>query len=302
MDMPQQLQCFVRVAELASFTLAAEDIGVPRATVSMAIQRLEKEVGARLLQRTTRRVSLTPDGQIFYERARELLADLEETLGLFKSAPAQISGRLRIDLPLGIARHLVIPALPDFFAAYPAIQLELSSTDRQVDLIREGFDCVLRVGQLEDSSLIARPLGALRQVNCASPAYLERWGEPQQLADLAHHRLVHYQTRFGSKPSGFEYQKDRATGILNQPMSGHLSVNNSDAYAAACLAGLGIVQAPLAGLAPYLQSGQLVEIMPTITPPALPVSLLYASRRQMAQRVQIFSNWLQEVLEPYLAQ
>ncbi|MEY4767203.1 MAG: hypothetical protein RI907_3876, partial [Pseudomonadota bacterium] len=184
---PDTLRVFVRVAELASFTQAASSLGLPKASASMAVQRLEARLGTRLFHRTTRRVQLTPDGQAFYERSKDLLADLDEMQTLFHPASGGLRGRLRVDMPMRIAHEVVMPELPTFLAQHPELNLELSSTDRRVDLVREGFDCVLRVGGLGDSSLVARPVGQAAMVNLASPAYLARHGEPRALADLARH-------------------------------------------------------------------------------------------------------------------
>ncbi len=294
------MQIFVRVAEMASFTRAADSLGVPKASVSLAVQQLESRVGARLLQRTTRRVQLTPDGQAFLARCQDLLADMDELDQMFRDDETGVHGRLRVDLPLAVARDLVMPRLPDFLAQHPGIALELGSTDRRVDLVGEGFDCVLRVGPLADSSLVARHLGYFRQGNCASPAYLERHGVPVSPEALAGHRIVHYSSTLGDKPAGFEYI-DPASGELRvQRLPASLVVNNSDAYRAACLAGLGIIQAPLHGMQPLLVSGQLVEILPEYRPPALPVTLLFGNRRHLAKRVRLFMNWLAEVLQPCL--
>lgn len=293
------LHTFTRVAELASFTQAAAQLGLPKASVSLAVQQLEAQLGTRLLLRTTRRVQLTPDGQVFYERCKDVLADLDELQGLFRQQPAQLSGRLRVDMPVGTARQLVLPNLPGFLRAHPGVHLELSCTDRRVDLVREGFDCVLRVGALEDSGLIARPLGQLPQSNCASPAYLAAAGTPRRLEDLAQHQLVHYQPQLGGRQTGWEWVDDKGqTRTLAMP--GALSVNSTEAYQGACLAGLGLIQAPTAGLRGLLEQGLLVEVLPGFRAPPLPVSLLYPHRRQLARRVQVFMDWLAEVLRPYL--
>ncbi|MDG6693142.1 LysR family transcriptional regulator, partial [Staphylococcus aureus] len=171
MDKIHAMRLFVRVAELESFTRAAETLSLPKGSVSRQVQALESALGTRLLHRTTRRVHLTQDGQVYYERARDLLANLDELDGLFLHDPASVSGRLRVDMPVAVAQNVVIPRLPEFLHHYPGIALELSSSDRLVDVVREGFDCVVRVGQLKDSGLVARPLGKLSQVNCASPDY-----------------------------------------------------------------------------------------------------------------------------------
>lgn len=214
MDQLDAMRMFMRVAELESFTRSAEQMCMPKATLSAAIRRLEEQLGARLLHRTTRRVQLTTDGQLCYARCQALLADMEEFNGLFRPH-GQLSGQLRVDMPSRMARHLVIPALPAFLAAHPDLQLMLSSTDRRVDLVREGFDCVVRVGELESSRLVARPLGHYRQINCASATYLARHSIPQTLADLAGHRLVHYGAVPGDREAGFEYlQADGTRAVL----------------------------------------------------------------------------------------
>jgi DNA-binding transcriptional LysR family regulator len=299
MIQPDAMRQFARVAELASFTQAAESLGCPKATVSATVQRLERQLGTRLLHRTTRRVQLTQDGQAFYERCKDVLADLEELEQLFLPTPAALRGRLRVDLPVGAARLLVLPRLPEFMAAHPQLEIELSCTDRRVDLVREGFDCVLRVGALGDSSLVARPLGWLRQLNLASPEYLRVHGVPQSLEDLAGHRLIHYASVLGQRSAGFEYV-DAAGQACSLPMAGTLTVNNSEAYEAACLAGAGLVQVPVPGLSELVAQGRLVELLPQFQAPPLPVSLVYAHRRQLPQRVQVFMNWLSEVMRPHL--
>ncbi|WP_287876812.1 LysR family transcriptional regulator [Aquitalea sp.] len=301
MNQLDSMQIFVRVAELSSFTAAAESLGLPKATVSLAVQQLENLLGTRLLHRTTRSVQMTQDGRAVFERSKDLLADFAELQLLFRKEPSAVSGRLRVDMPIAIARDLVIPNLSAFLRQHPALELELSSTDRRVDLVREGFDCVLRVGALLDSSLIARPLGQYHMINCASPAYIAEYGLPASLADLSHHHLVHYLTNFGGREPGFEYLDPDTPGSMRHvPMGGVLTVNNSEAYTAACLAGLGIVQSPEPGMRSYLANGQLVELLPAYRPAPMPVSLVYANRRHLPQRVQVFMSWISSLLQPRL--
>lgn len=292
------IRIYAKVATLASFSRAAEQLGLPKASVSTAVQRLEAEVGVRLLHRTTRTVRMTPDGEQFLERCQVLLADADELQTLFQRAPASLRGRLRVDLPTGFARHVVIPRLLDFLAAHPLLEIELSSTDRRVDLVHEGFDCVLRVGPLHDSGLVARPLGALPLANLASPTYLRAHGVPQTLDDLQHHRLVRYVQRLGAAPLGWEYHDGVAYRSLEMP--GVITVTNTDAYEAACLAGLGLIQAPTLGLQDAIDSGALVEVMPGLTGEPMPVSLVYPSRRHLPRRVQAFMTWLTGVAQPFL--
>jgi DNA-binding transcriptional LysR family regulator len=301
MHLIEWMTAFTRVAELGSFTQAAQALGWPKASVSLAVQRLESELGTRLLHRTTRRVQMTQDGAALYERGKDLLADIDELRTLFNPAASGLRGRLRVDMPLGVARNMVLPRLPGFLAAHPGLEIELSSTDRRVDLVREGFDCVLRVGTLTESSLIARPLGLYRQVNCASAGYVAEHGRPRGLADLARHFIVHYQLTLGSKAAGFEIEDAQAVGGSRfVPMPGNMTVNNSEAYLGACLAGLGIIQVPLPGVQALLAEGRLVEVLPRLRAPPMPVSLLYAHRRQLPRRVQVFMAWIQEVMRPHL--
>lgn len=291
---PELLQIYARVAELASFTQAADSLGLPKASVSQAVQQLEATLGTRLLLRTTRRVQTTPDGQLFYERCKDVLADVDELQSMFQLGSQTLRGRLRVDMPSGVARQQVLPRLGEFLAMHPLLDVELSSTDRRVDLVREGFDCVLRVGRLEDSALVARPLGKLVQLNCASPAYLAAHGTPRSLKDLVNHRLVHYVPTLGAKSVGWEYVQDGRTQRL--PMTGALTVNDTGAYAAACVAGMGLIQAPAIGMQPLIAQGLLVEVLPEWRAPAMPMSLLYAHRRHLPRRVQVFMNWLAELL------
>ncbi|HAU81841.1 LysR family transcriptional regulator [Stenotrophomonas sp. TWI273] len=298
MDRLDHLRCFLRVAELGSFTGAADSLGLPKASVSLAVQRLEAEVGVQLLHRTTRRVQLTADGAQFQTRAHDLLHDMDDLQGMFRVDTSQLKGRLRVDMSSGLARQLVIPQLPDFLAQHPGVEIELSGTDRRVDLIREGFDCVLRVGPLDDNTLVARPLGQLRIINCASPAYLAARGTPATLDDLASHALVHYVGTLGQRSPGFEYHDGEAYRSL--PMGGAVTVNSGDGYTAAALAGLGIIQVPLLGARPALTAGTLVEILPGLQAEPMPVTLLYAQRRHLPRRVAAFMDWAAAVIRPEL--
>ncbi|MEJ8846703.1 LysR family transcriptional regulator [Variovorax rhizosphaerae] len=292
------LQTFVKVAELGSFTRAAEQLGLPKSRVSASVQQLEAQLGTRLLHRTTRTVRMTPDGEQFLERAQALLADAEELRTLFQQAPSSLRGRVRVDLPTGLARGVVIPRLPEFLAAHPQLEIELSTTDRRVDLVHEGFDCVLRIGQLQDSGLVARRLGQLVQGNYASPAYLAQFGTPHTLEDLARHRLVRWAPTLGGAAAGWEYHDGERYRLLEMP--GVITVNHTDAYQAACLAGLGIIQAPCTGAVAALAAGLLVEVMPGFTAQPMPVSLVYPNRRNLSKRVQALMDWLANVLTPHL--
>ena len=297
MDRLDHLRSFLRVAELGSFTAAAEQLGLPKASVSLAVQRLEAEVGVQLLHRTTRRVRLTADGAQFQQRARDLLDDMEDLQGMFRR-DTQLKGRLRVDMSSGLARQLVIPRLPGFLERHPGLEIELSGTDRRVDLVREGFDCVVRVGPLDDNTLVARPLGVMHIVNCASPAYLATHGVPCSLEDLSRHALVHYVGTLGQRSPGFEYHDGQA--YRSVPMRGAITVNSGEAYSAAALAGLGIIQVPRLGARVALAAGTLVEILPECVAEPMPVTLLYAQRRHLPRRVAAFMDWLAALVTPEL--
>jgi len=293
---------FIRVAEMGSFTHAADSLGIQKGRASTAVRRLEEDVGVRLLHRTTRSVQLTEDGRAFHARARVLLADVDDLHSMFAGDRVALRGRLRVDLPTELARTTIVPALPEFMATYPELELEVSSTDRQVDLVQEGFDCVLRIGPIGDETLIARPLGQLRMVNAASPAYLARYGIPQSLEDLGlqEHRTIHYSRTLGSKPYGWEYPDSDGGNYATLPLPGALHVNSVQTYEAAGLAGMGLMQAALSGIRRHFESGALVEILPDFRPEPLDVSLVVAHRHNLSRRVRAFMKWIEEVLTPYL--
>ncbi|UYL09670.1 LysR family transcriptional regulator [Bdellovibrio sp. SKB1291214] len=298
MDRIENMHIFMKVAELGSFTGASEHLSLPKATVSNAIQQLENNLGTRLFHRTTRKVQLTQDGMTFFERCRDLLSDVDEVENLFKKDASQVHGRIRIDMGAAMARNAVVPKLPQFLKMYPDVQIELSCSDRKVDLVREGFDCVIRVGNLADSGLIARPLGKFAIGNYASTEYLEKYGRPRKLEDLQNHYLVHYVQSWGGKPDGFEYFDGEKYRTL--AMKSKITVNNVDSYTAACLAGLGIIQAPSVGKNDFLHKKKVEEILPKLRAEAMPVSIVYPHRRNVAKRVQVFMDWLESILKDYV--
>ncbi|AZF33537.1 LysR family transcriptional regulator YhjC [Pseudomonas sp. R4-35-07] len=298
MNKLELLRTFVRVTELSSFTQAGESLGLPRSTVSEQVRTLEELLGARLLQRTTRRVQATQDGRVLYERSKDLLAHMEELEGLFRQDETQLAGSIRVDMPNAMARTLIVPNLPPFMERHPLIDMQISSSDRQVDLIAEGFDCVVRVGAQPDQSVVARRVCSLPMVNCVSAAYVQRYGRPETLADLEHHQLVHYVRPLGARSAGFEYVQGGKVQRL--PMAGRVTVNSTDAYQAACLGGFGIIQVPRLGICELLSSGELVAVLPDYPAPPLDVSLLYAGQRHLPLRVRVFMEWLAATLHAHL--
>lgn len=297
----EPLVIFARVAELKSFTQAAESLGIQKGRASMVVRELEQELGATLLHRTTRSVQLTEDGRAFYARARDLLAEADDLRSMFTTSGMPLKGKLRVDMPAILAQSVVIPALPQLLEAHPELEIELSSTDRRVDLVQEGFDCVVRLGPIVDETLIARPLGHLRMINAASPRYLSRFGRPETLEDLLYqrHRMVHYIRNFGSKPDGWEYPSD--DGYKSLMLPGAVTVNSVPAYHDAGLAGLGLIQGGYPSLLTHIQRGALIEILPDLRPEPITASFVVAHRRNLSPRVRAFMNWTEEVLRPYFA-
>ncbi|RXO48011.1 LysR family transcriptional regulator [Salmonella enterica] len=295
MDKIYAMKLFVRVAERESFSRAAEDIGLPKGSISRQIQALEHQLGIRLLHRTTRRVQLTQDGMVYYERAKDLLSNLDELEGLFQPDPASISGKIRVDIPPCLANSLIMPRLPTFLHQYPGIALELCSNDRQVDLLREDFDCVVRTEPLHAPGILTRPLGKLRMVNCASPQYLARFGYPENLDDLASHAVVHYSLTPGVSSPGFAFETPH--GMQWVKTGGMLTVNSTETWHTACLAGLGIIQTPRIAVREALRAGTLIEILPQYRAAPLPVTLHYPHRRNLSRRVHLFMVWLTETIK-----
>ena len=295
------LRIFTRVADMGSFTRAADSLGIHKGRASTAVRELEAAVGIRLLHRTTRSVQLTGDGRSFHSRARDLLAEFDDLHSMFAGDRAALHGHLRIDLPTEVARTVIVPALPEFLDAHPDLQLQLSSTDRQVDLVQEGFDCVLRIGPVGDETLVVRPLGRLRMVNAASPAYLARHRVPRSVADLTsqNHRTIHYSGTLGAKPHGWEYPTGDG-GYATVPLPFALHVNSVQTYEAAGVASLGLIQAALLGVRHHLESGALVEVLPDLRPEPLDIAFVVAHRSNLSRRVRTFMKWTTQVLTPYL--
>ncbi|KQT47182.1 transcriptional regulator [Devosia sp. Leaf420] len=291
MDRLDCMRVFSRVLERRSFTAAAEDLALPRSTVTDAVKQLEARLGVSLLQRTTRSVTPTLDGEAYHRSCLAILAEVEAAESTFLGAKPK--GLLRVDVHGTLARHFVMPRLPEFLETYPEIELFISEGDRLVDLVREGIDCVLRVGVPHDSDMIARRIATLPEATLASPAYLEKFGTPEKLDDLPHHRMVGFRSTAtgGVLPLLFEINGKVREAML--PMT--LTVTGAETYYAACLRGLGLIQIPRYHAAPALASGEIVEILPTIKPPSTPVSVLYPRDRQLSPRVRVLIDWLVKV-------
>lgn len=294
MDRLQAMKVFARIVEANSFTAAADSLKMPRTTVTTAIQNLESYLGVRLLNRTTRKLSLTPDGETFYERCLRILAEVDDAEACFSGDGAGLRGRLRIDMPCNIGRNILIPRIGEFRERYPEIELALGIGDRRVDLVGEGVDCVVRIGDLDDSSLIARRVGTFRRLICASPDYFSRYGEPRDLTDLSHHKAVHYISWRTGRPYPWEFLVGGECREVK--MEGDVSVNDCDAYVACGHQGFGLIMPPRFMVYGSLQSGALVEVLKGESLCAVPIHVAYPQTRNVSPKVRCFTRWVADVL------
>ena len=288
MDRFEAMRLFVRIVERRSFTQAAADLDLPRSTATEAVQQLEARLGARLLQRTTRQVSPTLDGEAYYQRCLRLLDELDEAESAFRQRAPR--GLLRVDVQGALARRFVLPGLPDFLATYPELTLQLTEGDRLVDLVREGVDCVLRIGDLSDSAMVARRVALLPEVTCAAPAYLDRHGTPRTPEDLAGHRMVGFLQPGAGRPYPLELTLDGKTREI--AVQADVVVNSAENTVAMGLLGLGLIQVPRYRVEDALADGTLVEVLTDHPPTPTPVSLLYPRSRQLSPRVRVFIDWV----------
>jgi DNA-binding transcriptional LysR family regulator len=294
MDRFDAMRVFTRVLERRSFTLAAEDLGLPRSTLSDVVKQLENRLGVRLLQRTTRHVTPTLDGEAYYQRCLSILAEVEDAEAAFGGAKPK--GLLRVDVQGTLARHWVLPRLPEFFRTYPDLEMRMSDGDRFVDLIREGVDCVLRVGALPDSDMIARRLALLDEATMAAPSYIEAHGMPAHPSELQHgHCMVGFHSSATGSVLPLEFIIDGRPSTMALPSM--MAVTGADSYYAAAELGLGLIQAPRYRAEADLRAGRMIEVLPDFPPSPTPVSVLYPRSRQLSPRVRVFIDWLAAVFE-----
>lgn len=295
MDRFQAMQIFTRVVEANSFTLAADTLGLPRSTITTTIQGLERQLRTKLLNRTTRRLSLTPDGASYYERCIRILADVEDAESSLHDATRGPRGRLRIDTLPSIGRLILIPALCDFHERYPDIELAIGMSDRPVDMVQDAVDCVIRIGELKGPTLVGKRIGTLEVVTCATPSYIERYGEPTTLQELDQHRGVHYFSNTTGRNLDWSFSVDgQAVDIA---ANGIISVNDSEAYMTCGLQGFGIIQLPRYMVSPHLESGALREVLTQWAPAAMPISVAYLHNRHLSPKVRVFVDWVAELFQ-----
>ncbi|MFS8037507.1 LysR substrate-binding domain-containing protein [Xanthobacter sp. AM11] len=294
MDQLAAMRAFVRVVETGSFTRAADLLGMPKATLTKHIQGLETHLRTRLMNRTTRRVTVTPDGAAYYERALAILSDVDELDGSMSSSQASPRGRLRIDLPPSLAIIILIPALPDFLARYPDIEVDVGCTDRPVDLLGENVDCVIRAGTLGDPSLIARRIGEIPFVAVASPGYIARHGAPRHPRELED---GHFVVRYFSAHTGRHYPFEFRRGDETLEVQGRyrIACNEGTAYLAAGLAGAGVLMAPAYMVQEHVGSGALVPVLCGWDTDPLPVHVVYPPSRHLSNRLRVFVDWVAQL-------
>ena len=289
MDLLQAMRVFARVVEAQSFTRAADTLDLPRSTVTSVIQQLEAHLQARLLNRTTRKISLTAEGAIYHEHCVRMLEEIEEAELRLRDGGRKVKGVLRVDVPGPVGRQLLIPHLKEFHARHPDLELVIGMTDRQVDLVGEAVDFVLRVGTLRDSSLVARRLGLFAAVTSASPVYLARRGMPATLDDLVHHLGVNYFSGTTGRTTEFDFLVEGRSRQL--AMRSTVSVNDGDAYVACALQGFGLIQTPRYMVRSHFASGALQEVLPDNPPAAMPLSLVYLKSRHVPPKLRAFIDW-----------
>lgn len=294
MDKFSAMQAFVRVVEAGTFTKAADSMSMPKPTVTRLIQTLEKQLDTKLLHRTTRKVMVTADGAAYYERAGRLLSEIEELEASMSRAKATPRGRLKVDIPAALGIGVVIPALPDFFARYPEIQLDLGVSDRPVDLISDNVDCVIRGGLITDESMVARHIGEVHLISCASPIYLKRYGAPTHPSDLEKtHKMVIFISPKTGRLHTTTFSKDGKSIEINAQYN--IAINDSNAYVAAGLAGLGVMHALTFLVHEHISSGALEPLMTDWSTEPVPIHAVYPPNRHLSNKVRVFVDWIAEV-------
>jgi len=299
MDKLQAMEVFTQVVDAGGFTRAAEILQLPKATVSTLVRNLETALSVKLLNRTTRQISLTADGAAYYERCLRILAEVRDAEDSLSKTHASPSGRLRIDVPSALGRHLLMPALPQFLARYPDINLEVGCSDRPVDLIEEGVDLAVRGGALADSTLVARRIGQLHFVTCAAPSYIALHGRPHHPNDLLQHDCVNYFSAKTGKISEWDFARNGERIQMRLP--GRIAVNDSNAYMTATLSGMGVAQMAAFALCPYLQSGELELLLEDWTIDPLPLHVVYPQNRHLSAKVRVFVEWISELFADHPA-
>jgi len=297
MNKLQAMQVFVRVAETGGITRAADSLQIPKATATSLIQQLEAALGVKLLNRTTRRVSVTTDGAAYYPRCLAILDQIRETEESLAHRHASPQGRLRVEVPTLMARLVVVPALPAFFARHPEIELQLGCSERRADLIEEGIDCAVWSGELEDSTLIARRIGQLYFGTCASRSYLRVHGEPRHPDELTAHRCInHFAPRTGKI---FDWVFAKNGVRVQTSLRGHIALDDENSYLAAAEAGLGVAQIPAFVLKEAMERGSLELLLGDWFAEPVPLNVVYPQNRHLSSKIRVFVDWVAELFSEH---
>jgi DNA-binding transcriptional LysR family regulator len=290
MDQLAAMRAFVRVVEAGNFTKASDSLAIPKATVTKLIQGLEAHLRTKLLNRTTRRVLVTPDGALYYERAIRLLSDIDELDGSMASSQALPRGKLRVEMSGALASMIVVPALCSFHEAYPDIRIDLGVSDRQIDILAENVDCAVRVGELSDQSLIARRISAMRMITCVAPRYLSKFGEPGHPRDLedGHHVVSYFRPQNGRQIPFVFCREGEQIEVAGNCI---VSVDEGTTYVAAAKAGLGVVQAPLFMVRDAIKAGVLRPVLTEWCRDPLPIHVVYPPNRHLSNKLRVFVDW-----------
>lgn len=299
MDKLRAMEVFVRVVDTNGFQKAAHTLSLPRSSITMTMQRLEQHLGVRLINRTTRQIKLTPDGEAYYEQCRQILSMVDTVENGLREGRRRASGRLKVNMPASIGRSIILPALPSFREQYPEVDLVIGMSDRLVDLVQEGIDCVIRAGALPDSSLIARRIGSFRWVICAAPSYLAAHGEPQALADLQDHLAIGYSSSRSGRSDGWTFNEDGTSTTITMRTS--LVVDETFALRDLASAGFGLARLSDFIIADHVRRSELREVLGSFVPEPVPVSVLYPSSRHLSPAVRVFVDWVQGIASPMLA-
>jgi DNA-binding transcriptional LysR family regulator len=295
MDRIDAMKAFVRVVEAGNFTKAADTLGVPNPTVTRLIQGLERDLQVKLLHRTTRSVTLTPEGATYFERVLRLLAELSDIESSTRQARGRPAGRVRVETAAAVGAMLIVPALAGFYRDFPEVQIELGTGNRRSDLVAEGIDCAIRVGAIDEPSIVARRIGTFRSTTCATPAFLQAHGTPQTPDDLARLPTVGMLSARTGRPLPFRYLE--AAALRELDLAHQLVVTDTNAYVAAALSGLGIVQVPSYAVHDAVRTGRLVALLQDRPTPLVPIHVLYAPNRYLSAKVRVFIDWAVALFE-----
>ncbi len=295
MNKLQAMEVFVRVVDTGGFTRASESLGMPKATVTTSIRDLERLLGVKLLNRTTRKVAVTTDGAAYYERCVAILDQVRDAEESLSTDHASASGRLRVDVATLFARVNLMPRMAEFHQRFPGIRLELGCSDRPVDLIEQGVDCALRGGVIADQNLIARRVGTMHFINCAAPGYFANRSRPVHPRDLADHVCLNYFSSVTGRVFDWDFEKDGERFKL--ALEGPLAVNDSSVYYDACLAGLGIAQLTTSSVRRQIENGELEIVLGNWLSEPMPLHIVYPLNRNLSNKVRVFVEWIAELFE-----